>query len=289
MSRLDELLDQWAADGPMAPLTPQCLDFNTVIQIIDHPETVSSDDWRHLETCRYCLRSVVRIRRDRELIEAPLRPDEDFSVEVPTRNSNSGPMAKLALRLSRSIAAYPWVTGIAAILVLALGISFLVNRRGPRGSFHDVPNLLATVDGSYLARGVDRSATDPEGANRIYEIRVKLTTPASVAALYLDHTRNLKTVLPQPQSEEDAREIEWRFMVRITRDDPPGLQWFGIIAPAEAQSVEAVRADLQITLDNELTTLSLPEVMKRLEAQLEARPGISFRSHKFAVSERPLP
>jgi len=290
MDTLDRLLQQVAAREPRPPRSRDCLGADRILDLIDHPEQAGAHDREHLGACRFCQRAMFLAREHRDLIESPL-PDEDLRDDASAAGGDMAAGASAReprrsrgpLRLARPLMSGRWALAAAAVLVLAVGITWWAARgpgaRGPAAA----SGLIVAITGDYLAPSITRAPGEPEPTDRIYEVQVELRGEATLSGFYLDDGRQVKLVEPQPATEDDLRASRCRFQVWITRDDPPGTQWIGIVASAQPLDPDSLRSDLQRTVNDLPPDAPLTAVMDRLDADLQTRPGLAFKSHRFAV------
>jgi len=297
MDRLESLLQQWAWDGPKTPQTPDCFDIHTILTIIDRPDEVRAEDWRHLENCRFCLRSVLRVRRDREVIEAPLS-DEELSagrggVAAEGSGLAVGPMddvKTVPLQFPRWLTMSRAVLGAAAIVLVAIGVGWWLSWPRVRGPTGVAPVVLAALTVEPVQFSHYRGGGEPQ--RKGVEVSVRLAAEAHVAVVYLDHRRQLQ-VLPfgddaEPRTVALGPGTHAPRPIDVT-GDPAGPQWIGAVASVEPFDAAVLRDALQATVRALPSETPLNKVMDRLDADLRARPGFSVKSERFTVSAGPSP
>lgn len=292
MDTFDSLLQQVAAREPRPLRSRNCLGADRILDLIDHPQHAEARDREHLAACRYCQRAMFLAREHRELVETPL-PDEDLPDDA--RGAGGGLVASASARelrrphgpasLAPRLMFGRWAFAAAAVLLLAVGITWWRSARGP-GMRDTASGLMVAMTGSYLPSDATRGPGEPEPTDRIYEVRVTLGEEANLVGLYLDASRQLKLVEPQLPTEDDRQANRRRFQVRITREDPPGMQWIGVVASAQSLDPDSLRAELQARAGAVPADAPLTAIMDHLEADLRARPNLAFKAHRFAVPAR---
>lgn len=276
--KLDSLLRRAVMDGPREPSSPECLDVRAILRLLDRPEGARAEEVQHLATCRYCQRAAALARRDREILEAPWSDEEvaDDSADsdaAATTPQGDAVVPPRMIRLRRWLTAWPAAAGIAAVVVLAVGLSWWLTSGVS-------PELLGPVTGEFKRFSGTRSGDRPP---REYGVEVELKAPAYLTWLYVDATRKLK--LPSDATEQAERRPAGRppFYVTLTADEKPGPQWIAAVGSDTQFNPLALRGELQEVIDALPGEVPFDDLIDRLEQALGERGQLAFRGHRFEV------
>lgn len=281
IEKLESLLRRAAMSGPRTPMAPECLDAGAIWLLLDQPKDVPMDDLRHVATCGYCRRAIALARQHRDCVDAPWEGEGD--AEADSADAVGGDVASLAeqsstrprvLKLRRWLAIHPRAIGMAAVVILAVGVTWLMV---PAPARH--PDMLGSITGRFVLGDVVRGGHAPR---KEYRVEVELKSPGYVTWLYLDFSRRLK--LP---TDQEAEAIFFPagthgYAVTVT-DDPPGQQWIGAIASEAVFDAFTVRDDLQRVIDATPTDTPFSTIVARLERSLRDRPGFAFNGRTFEI------
>jgi hypothetical protein len=271
-------LQQYVRVGPREPVSPDCLDIHAILRLLDRPETAPAKTQVHLAQCRACQRAVLLAREERELLEAAWA-DENADASDALEDLDAECDAQMAD--VRNIVLYRWLrslpvrAGIAAVLLLAIGLAWWVTRD---------QSVLGPVVGEFMP---SPDLRDGEAPIRQYRVTVELKSRAYVTFLYLDHTGTLSPLAEPPEQTSTSAAKKYEFWVDVTKD-PPGPQWIAALAAEEPFDALALREQLQGVIDDRSAT-RFSDKVNALEEALRRRAHLSFRGHQFNVPERDTP
>ena len=283
--KLNSLLRKLVARGPWQAASPACLGVRAILRLLNRPEKASPEELRHLAECGYCQRAVALARRERKIVEAPWSDEAlatDFTEpghaeEAPARlRGVSSPIIKLGRQLVR----WPAITGIAAAVVLAVGLSWWLTSAGPGTVAPARPELLGEIGGDWAPVRATRGDEKPK---REYVVHVELDAPAYLTWLYLDWTRQLQLPKGARQEVVQAPAEPQQFEVTLGLDEPPGPQWIAAVASEQPFDAFELRGELQAVVDDLPKEAPFDDAVARLKEALREHEALTFRSHRFMV------
>jgi hypothetical protein len=284
---MESLLRQAVMQGPKAPLTPKCLGIRAILTLLDHPADVRQEDLRHLAGCRYCQRAVALARRERGILDASWPEQAD---DVGSAPPDAGPIEQKAepaavprpIKLHRWLTGLPALAGIAAMVVVVVGVGWWLTRDRPTQIVAVAPDLLGDISGEFPPPPVTRGG-EPRPGKRKYEVSVELKTPAHLASLYIGPDRTLKLMLDDNKWAESQGQVgSYKWPVTFV-DDESGPQWIVVLASKDPINRTGLRDELRVMIDALPKDASFDEIIGRLEQVLKGRREFSFRGHRFEV------